>query len=99
MKFKRMMIDGKGKTHQPGETVPDGFSTELGLAEMIRVGDIEDPKQPEKEFDCLDVPIENELLEKTHLMNIELSEIENTQEPIQEPVIEKPTKRGRKAGK
>jgi hypothetical protein len=42
LKFKRRMINGKGKVFRPGQRVPDNFSTAAGLAEMIKAGDIED---------------------------------------------------------
>lgn len=42
------MINGKGKTFKPGMNVPEDFSTSLGLAEMVKVGDIEFIGEPEK---------------------------------------------------
>lgn len=40
--FKRVMIDRTGKSYSPGQTVPDNFSTQTGLDEMVKVGDIEE---------------------------------------------------------
>lgn len=47
--FLKRMIDNKSRTYQPGQTVPEGFSTPAGLAEMIKVGDIgESPVEGEQ---------------------------------------------------
>jgi len=95
LKFKRLMIDGNGKVYRPGQTVPENFSTPAGLAEMVNVGDIEE--MVVRDFIVVTEPnvIDTEPLE---VETMELSEIEDHQEPIQEPV-KKVTTKSRKAGK
>ena len=46
--FNKKMIDSRSRVWLPGKRVPDNFSTELGLAEMIMSGDIIETDENEK---------------------------------------------------
>jgi hypothetical protein len=51
--FKQDVRKQSGKTYRAGQPVPDGFTTPLGLIEMIASGDIEDrqDEQPAAEVE------------------------------------------------
>ena len=78
------MIDNKSHTYQPGQAVPEGFSTPAGLAEMIKAGDIgEAPvEKQEDQNDFLNFEQAVEFLSSEGVSLEDFGADENSFEPV-----------------